>query len=87
MKLTGIIQIKILLLSALSTACSLGEVSQSRVPRGSHVMLPNARQQYCYRACTCSHNNYLTHCEEVGCVQRDSCLINEDTIQGTNIIS
>ena len=66
----------------LLAACSLGEVSRSRVAHGSHVMLPNTRQQYCYRACTCSHNSVLSHCEDVGCIRRDSCLINADTIQG-----
>ncbi|XP_022079784.1 reversion-inducing cysteine-rich protein with Kazal motifs-like isoform X2 [Acanthaster planci] len=57
--------------------CRLGDASTFLVTRGSHVRLPESADNLaCYKACTCSVNGILEHCQPLQCETMEPCTHN-----------
>ncbi|XP_038077039.1 reversion-inducing cysteine-rich protein with Kazal motifs-like [Patiria miniata] len=54
--------------------CRLGDASTFLVTRGSNVRLPDSADNLdCYKACTCSSNGMLEHCQPLQCESKEFC--------------
>ncbi|XP_033639318.1 reversion-inducing cysteine-rich protein with Kazal motifs-like [Asterias rubens] len=57
--------------------CRLGEASTFLVTRGSYVRLPDSTDNLaCYKACVCSTNGMLEHCQSLQCETMEECNVN-----------
>eukprot|EP00106_Octopus_bimaculoides_P014620 XP_014782062.1 PREDICTED: reversion-inducing cysteine-rich protein with Kazal motifs-like [Octopus bimaculoides] len=52
-------------------ACSVGEVSLLKVPRGSYVRLPS-KNMSCSKVCHCNHKNKIDHCQPLPCITNNN---------------
>ncbi|GAB1600990.1 reversion-inducing cysteine-rich protein with Kazal motifs-like [Argonauta hians] len=49
-------------------ACSVGEVSVLKIPRGSYVVLPSNINMSCSKVCHCTHKHNIDHCQPLPCL-------------------
>ena len=63
----------------LFLACQMGNDSPFLVPHKSLARFLEEDSTHCYKSCRCNKHNRWSKCDSLGCVGRDSCLVDTET--------